>query len=117
MLIITEELDMITLTDSAVNRIKEIVAKRGSGVGLRIGVTESGCSGYSYALDYAETVNEGDIVVEQGDAKVVIDEKSMPLLSEMELDFVKEGLNQSFKFNNPNVVSSCGCGESFSVTK
>tara|TARA_R110002111_G_scaffold10681_4_gene34044 strand:- start:219 stop:545 length:327 start_codon:yes stop_codon:yes gene_type:complete len=108
---------MITLTESAVKRIKEIVAKRGSGIGLRIGVTESGCSGYSYALDYAESVAEDDIVIEQDDVKVVVDQKSLPVLDEMELDFVKEGLNQSFKFNNPNVVSSCGCGESFSTTK
>ncbi len=108
---------MIKLTDSAVKRIHDIVEKRGSGIGLRIGVVESGCSGYSYALDYAESVNEDDVVIEQGDAKVVIDKKSLPILAEMELDFVKEGLNQSFKFNNPNAVSSCGCGESFSTTK
>ena len=108
---------MITITESAANRIQTMLAKRGSGIGLRIGVTESGCSGYSYALDYAETVEDDDVVVEQHDVKVVIDQKSMPVLDEMELDFVKEGLNQSFKFNNPNVVSSCGCGESFSVTK
>ncbi len=108
---------MIKLTESAVKRIKDIVAKRGSGIGLRIGVTESGCSGYSYALDYAEAVGDDDVVIEQGDVKVVIDKQSLPMLDEMELDFVKEGLNQSFKFNNPNVVSACGCGESFSVTK
>ena len=78
---------------------------------------ESGCSGYSYALDYAESVSDDDVVIEQDEAKVVIDKKSLPILDEMELDFVKEGLNQSFKFNNPNAVSSCGCGESFSTTK
>jgi len=108
---------MIKLTDSAVKRIHDIVEKRGSGIGLRIGVVESGCSGYSYALDYAESVSDDDVVIEQDDAKVVIDKKSLPILDEMELDFVKEGLNQSFKFNNPNAVSSCGCGESFSTTK
>jgi len=108
---------MIKLTETAVARVRDMVAKRGSGIGLRIGVTKSGCSGYSYALDYAETIAENDIVIEQDGVKVVIDQESMPVLDDMELDFVKQGLNQSFKFNNPNVVSSCGCGESFSVTK
>jgi len=108
---------MIKLTEAAVNRVREMVEKRNSGIGLRIGVTESGCSGYSYALDYAETLNDNDMVIEQDGVKVVIDETSMPLLDGIELDYVKQGLNQSFKFNNPNVVSSCGCGESFSVTK
>lgn len=108
---------MIKLTETAVKRVREMVAKRGSGIGLRVGVTESGCSGYSYALDFAETVTDNDIVIEQDGVKVVVDQKSMPMLDEMELDFVKDGLNQSFKFNNPNAISACGCGESFSVTK
>tara|TARA_R110001583_G_C5601293_1_gene404539 strand:+ start:930 stop:1256 length:327 start_codon:yes stop_codon:yes gene_type:complete len=108
---------MIKLTKTAVARVHDMVTKRGSGVGLRIGVTKSGCSGYSYALDFAEAVADNDIVIEQDGVKVVIDQESMPVLDDLVLDFVKEGLNQSFKFNNPNVVSSCGCGESFSVTK
>ncbi len=108
---------MIKLTDSAVNRIEEMVSKREAAIGLRIGVTESGCSGYSYAMDFAESVNDNDTVVEQDGVKVIIDEASMPILDGIELDYVKQGLNQSFKFNNPNVVSSCGCGESFSTTK
>jgi iron-sulfur cluster assembly protein len=108
---------MIKLTESAVERVRDMVKKRGSGLGLRIGVTESGCSGYSYALDFAETVTDNDTIIEQDGVKIVIEQSSMPLLDGMELDFVKQGLNQSFKFNNPNVVSSCGCGESFSVTK
>jgi iron-sulfur cluster assembly protein len=108
---------MITLTDSAVSRVREMVSKKDNAIGLRIGVTESGCSGYSYALDFADVVADTDIVIEQDDVKVVVDNKSLPLLENMQLDFVKQGLNQSFKFNNPNVVSSCGCGESFSVTK
>ncbi len=108
---------MIILTNSAVQRVREMIEKRDDVVGLRIGVTESGCSGYSYALDFAETVAADDTVIEQDGVKLVITQKSMPLLDGMELDFVKQGLNQSFKFNNPNVVSSCGCGESFSVTK
>ncbi|MBL1321737.1 MAG: iron-sulfur cluster assembly accessory protein [Methylophaga sp.] len=108
---------MITLTETAVERVRDMVTKRGSGLGLRIGVTESGCSGYSYALDYAETAEEDDVVIEQDGINVVIAESSLSLLDGMELDFVTQGLNQSFKFNNPNVISSCGCGESFSVTK
>jgi len=108
---------MIKLTESAVNRVEEMVAKRDAAIGLRIGVTESGCSGYSYAMDFAETVNDNDTVIEQDGVKVIVDEASMPILDGIELDFVKQGLNQTFKFNNPNVVSSCGCGESFSTTK
>jgi iron-sulfur cluster assembly protein len=80
-------------------------------------VVKSGCSGYSYALDYADQVAADDVVIEQGDVKVVINEEAMPMMEGMELDFVREGLNQSFKFINPNVTSECGCGESFSVTK
>jgi len=108
---------MIKLTESAVSRVEEMVAKREAAIGLRIGVTESGCSGYSYAMDFAESVNDNDTVIEQDGVKVIVDEASMPILDGIELDFVKQGLNQTFKFNNPNVVSSCGCGESFSTTK
>lgn len=108
---------MITLTESAINRVRDMMAKRQSGIGLRIGVVKSGCSGYSYALDYADELAEKDVIIEQGDVKVVVNEEAMPMLDGMELDFVKEGLNQSFKFRNPNVTSECGCGESFSVTK
>ena len=108
---------MITLTNSAVERVREMMAKREDQIGLRIGVTESGCSGYSYALDFAETATDNDTVIEQDGVKIVIEQSSLPLLDGMKLDFVKQGLNQSFKFNNPNVISSCGCGESFSVTK
>jgi iron-sulfur cluster assembly protein len=108
---------MITLTESAIGRVRDMMNKRQSGVGLRIGVVKSGCSGYSYALDYADEVADNDIIIEQGDVKVVVNEDAMPILDGMELDFVKEGLNQSFKFRNPNVTSECGCGESFSTTK
>ncbi|WP_273149636.1 HesB/IscA family protein [Methylophaga thiooxydans] len=108
---------MITLTESAINRVRDMMTKRASGIGLRIGVVKSGCSGYSYALDYADELDNGDVILEQSDVKVVVNEEAMPLLEGMELDFVKEGLNQSFKFRNPNVTSECGCGESFSVTK
>lgn len=108
---------MITLTESAIDRVRDMMTKRESGIGLRIGVVKSGCSGYSYALDYADELANGDVILERGDVKVVVNEDAMPMLEGMELDFVKEGLNQSFKFRNPNVTSECGCGESFSVTK
>jgi iron-sulfur cluster assembly protein len=108
---------MITVTESAASRIRDMISKRGSGVGLRVGVTESGCSGYKYALDYAEAVAADDTVVERDDAKVVIDQKSLDIIGDTEVDYVKDGLNQSFKFNNPKAVSECGCGESFSLTK
>ncbi|MEC9314560.1 MAG: iron-sulfur cluster assembly accessory protein [Pseudomonadota bacterium] len=108
---------MITLTESAIKRVRDMMSKREGGVGLRVGVVKSGCSGYSYALDYADEVASDDVVIEQGDVKVVVNEDAMPMLDGMELDFVREGLNQSFKFINPNVTSECGCGESFSVTK
>ncbi|GAB4293937.1 MAG: iron-sulfur cluster assembly protein IscA [Methylophaga sp.] len=108
---------MITLTESAIKRVREMMSKRQNGVGLRIGVVKSGCSGYSYALDYADEVAADDVVIEQDDVKVVVNEEALPLLEGTELDFVREGLNQSFKFRNPNVVSECGCGESFSVSK
>jgi iron-sulfur cluster assembly protein len=107
----------ITLTQTAVKRVRDMVAKRDSGIGLRIGVVKSGCSGYSYALDYADSVAANDMIIQQDDVKVVVDKDNLPLLEGMILDFVKEGLNQSFKFINPNVTSECGCGESFSVTK
>lgn len=107
----------ITLTQSAVKRVNDMVTKRADSVGLRIGVVKSGCSGYSYALDYADDVAAEDQVIEQDNVKVVVNKDSLYLLEGMVLDFVKEGLNQSFKFRNPNVTSECGCGESFSVTK
>jgi iron-sulfur cluster assembly protein len=108
---------MIKLTESAVQRIQDMLAKRDGSVGLRVGVVKSGCSGYSYAMDFATDISEQDSVIEQGGVKVIVNTDDMPMLDGMELDFVKQGLNQSFKFNNPNAVSECGCGESFSVTK
>ena len=108
---------MITLTESAARRIHDMISKRGSGIGLRVGVTESGCSGYKYALDYAEGIADNDIVIERDGAKVIIDQKSLAIIGDTEVDYVKDGLNQSFRFNNPNATSECGCGESFSITK
>jgi iron-sulfur cluster assembly protein len=105
----------VTLTEKAANHVSNFIAKRGKGVGLRLGVRTSGCSGMAYKLEYADTVNPEDLTFESHGVKVVIDPKSLPYLEGTELDFTKEGLNEGFKFNNPNVKNECGCGESFNV--
>jgi len=105
----------IRVTENAANQIRTQISKRGSGIGLRVGVKEVGCSGFAYTYDYADEVRPGDSVIEAHDAKVVVGAESMAFLDGSTLDFVKEGLKQSFKFENPNVDATCGCGESFSV--
>ncbi|OTA19371.1 iron-sulfur cluster assembly protein IscA [Xenorhabdus beddingii] len=105
----------ISLTESAAQRILAFLDNRGKGVGLRLGVRTSGCSGMAYVLEFADTVNEEDQVFEDKGVKVIVDGKSILYLDGTELDFVKEGLNEGFQFNNPNVSSECGCGESFHV--
>jgi len=105
----------IQVTENAAKQIRTQISKRGRGVGLRVGVKEVGCSGFAYTFDYADEVRPGDSLIEAHDAKVVVDENSVALLDGSTLDFVKEGLKQSFKFENPNVDATCGCGESFSV--
>jgi iron-sulfur cluster assembly protein len=105
----------ISLTDSAATRVRTYLAKRGHGVGLRLGVRRSGCNGWAYTIDYAESVAADDVVFEQGGVKVIVAAESFPLIDGTEVDFVKEGLNEAFKFRNPNVKGECGCGESFSV--
>ncbi len=106
---------MITLTESAANHVQNHLAKRGKGVGLRLGVRTSGCSGLAYKLEYADAVNPDDMTFDSHGVKVVVDPKSLPYLDGTELDFTKEGLNEGFKFRNPNVKDECGCGESFNV--
>jgi iron-sulfur cluster assembly protein len=106
---------MITLTERAAAHVSTFIAKRGKGVGLRLGVRTSGCSGMAYKLEYADAVNPGDHTFESHGVKVVVDPKSLAYLDGTELDFAKEGLNEGFKFNNPNVKDQCGCGESFNV--
>ncbi|HET7763560.1 MAG TPA: iron-sulfur cluster assembly protein IscA [Burkholderiales bacterium] len=106
---------MITLTERAAAHVSGFIAKRGRGVGLRLGVRTSGCSGMAYKLEYADAVNPGDHTFESHGVKVVVDPKSLAYLDGTELDFAKEGLNEGFKFNNPNVKDQCGCGESFNV--
>jgi iron-sulfur cluster assembly protein len=105
----------VTLTESAANHVQNYLAKRGKGVGLRLGVRTSGCSGLAYKLEYADAVNDDDVTFDSHGVKVVVDPKSLPYLDGTELDFTKEGLNEGFKFRNPNVKDECGCGESFNV--
>jgi len=102
----------VTLTEKAATHIKNYIEKRGKGVGLRLGVRTSGCSGMAYTLEFADEFNDTDSQFESFGVKVLVDPKSLVYLEGTELDFVREGLNEGFKFNNPNVKSSCGCGES-----
>ncbi len=102
----------VTLTEKAATHIKNYIAKRGKGVGLRLGVRTSGCSGMAYTLEFADDFNDTDSQFESFGVKVLVDPKSLVYLEGTELDFVREGLNEGFKFNNPNVKNSCGCGES-----
>ncbi|PIQ12713.1 MAG: iron-sulfur cluster assembly protein IscA [Hydrogenophilales bacterium CG_4_9_14_3_um_filter_59_35] len=104
----------VTLTEKAATHIKNFIAKRGKGVGLRLGVRTSGCSGMAYTLEFADEFNDTDSQFESFGVKVLVDPKSLVYLEGTELDFVREGLNEGFKFNNPNVKNSCGCGESVS---
>jgi iron-sulfur cluster assembly protein len=105
----------ITMTDAAAERVRKFLEKRGKGIGLRLGVKTSGCSGMAYVLEFADQVEPDDLVFEDHGLKIVVSPKSLVYLDGTELDFAKEGLNEGFKFNNPNVKDSCGCGESFSV--
>lgn len=105
----------IQLTPSAAERIGSQLAKRGKGLGLRVGVKKSGCSGYAYTMDYADEVQDGEQVYEQHGARLVVRTDHLPVLEGLTLDFQKQGLNESFKFLNPNVKAECGCGESFAV--
>jgi iron-sulfur cluster assembly protein len=105
----------ITLTEKAATHVSNFLSKRGKGVALRLGVRTSGCSGLAYKLEYADEVKPEDKLFESHGVKVVVDPKSLPYLDGTELDFAKEGLNEGFKFNNPNVKDACGCGESFNV--
>jgi iron-sulfur cluster assembly protein len=105
----------ITLTEAAAERVQSFLANRGKGVGLRLGVKTTGCSGMAYVLEFCDEIEPEDEVFESAGVKVIVDPKSLVYLDGTELDFGKEGLNEGFKFNNPNVKDSCGCGESFTV--
>lgn len=105
----------ITLTDIAAERVQGFLKDRGQGLGLRLGVKTTGCSGLAYIMEYVDELQEGDEVFESHGVKIIIDPKSLVYLDGTELDYGKEGLNEGFKFNNPNVKDECGCGESFTV--
>jgi iron-sulfur cluster assembly protein IscA len=105
----------ITLSEKAAKHVQNYLVQRGKGVGVRLGVKTTGCSGLAYKLEYADAVTPDDQVFESHGVKVLIDPKSLSYLDGTELDFVREGLQQGFKFNNPNERDRCGCGESFRV--
>jgi len=105
----------ITLSERAANHVQSFIAKRGKGLGVKLGVRTSGCSGLAYQLEFVDAEDPADVRFESRGVAVFIDPKSLSYLDGTELDYVREGLSEGFKFNNPNVKSSCGCGESFSV--
>ncbi|MEN7531214.1 MULTISPECIES: iron-sulfur cluster assembly protein IscA [unclassified Cupriavidus] len=106
---------MITMTEKAAKHVARYLERRGKGVGLRVGVKTTGCSGLAYKLEYVDEVLPEDQVFETRGLKVIVDPKSLPYIDGTELDFAREGLNEGFRFNNPNVKDECGCGESFRV--
>mgnify|MGYP000166998820 CR=1 FL=1 len=110
-----KKLMSVTLTEKAASHVEEFLRKRGKGIGLRVGVKTSGCSGMAYALEFADKIEPEDQVYESFGIKVIVDPKSLPYINGTELDFVREGLNTGFKFKNPNEKESCGCGKSFHV--
>ena len=105
----------ISLTAAAGNHIARFLQKRGKGLGVRLGVKTTGCSGLAYAIEYADEVAADDTVFEDKGIKLIVDAKSLVYLNGTQLDFIKEGMNEGFKFSNPNEKSRCGCGESFSI--
>jgi len=105
----------ISLTESAAKHINSQLEKSGKGIGLRLGVKKSGCSGFAYVMDIAQEVGESDRVFESNGAKVIVNAESLTFLEGTEIDYTKQGLGHAFKFNNPNVKNQCGCGESFAV--
>jgi len=105
----------ITMTERAAEHIRSYLEKRGKGIGLRLGVRTTGCSGMAYVVEFADEIAANDEVFEQHDLKVVVDPKSLVYLDGTELDFAKEGLNEGLQFKNPNVKDECGCGESFNI--
>ena len=105
----------ITLTESAANRVRTFMEKRGKGIGVRLGVKTTGCSGMAYVMEFADAIDEGDQVFNDQGVKIVVNTKSLVYLDGTQLDYVREGLNEGFKFTNPNEKNRCGCGESFNV--
>ena len=107
----------VSLTESAAKQIKKQLEKRGKGIGLKLGVRKSGCSGYAYTIDYSDAIDNDQVVFEEHGVKVIVQDQDLPFVDGIELDYRREGINEAFRFNNPNVTGMCGCGESFTVNK
>lgn len=105
----------ITLTDAAARRVNSYLEKRGGGLGLRLGVKKTGCSGFAYVVDYADAANPEDVIFEQRGVKVLVSRDHLAFLDGTQVDFVRQGINEAFQFHNPNVKDECGCGESFNI--
>jgi iron-sulfur cluster assembly protein len=105
----------ISLTSAAAERVRSFLTRRGHGVGLRLSVKKTGCSGFAYVVNYADEVGPADVVFEERGVKVIVDRESLGYIDGTEVDFIKQGLNEAFRFRNPNVKGECGCGESFTV--
>lgn len=104
----------IRLTHSAAERVRSFLGRDG-GIGLRLGVKKTGCSGWAYTVELAEEIQDGDVVFEQDDVKIVVANENLSFLDGSVIDFAAEGLGSSFQFTNPNVTEECGCGESFTI--
>ena len=105
----------ISLTPAAADRVRTFLDRRGHGLGLRLGVKKTGCSGFAYVVNYADEISSEDLVFEDQGVKVIVDRESLGFIDGTEVDFVKQGLNEAFRFRNPNIKGECGCGESFTV--
>jgi len=105
----------IKLTESAAQRVQDYLSRRGGGLGLRLGVKKTGCSGFAYVVNYADAIGDQDQVFEDRAVKIVVDSQSLPYIDGTVVDFIKDGLNEAFRFRNPNVKGECGCGESFNI--
>ncbi len=105
----------ISLTNAAADRVQTFLSRRGHGLGLRLSVKKTGCSGFSYVVNYADELSDNDVVFEEHGVKVIVDREALSYIDGTEVDFVRQGLNESFRFRNPNVKGECGCGESFTV--
>jgi iron-sulfur cluster assembly protein len=106
---------MITVTPAAAKRIQANLTRRGSGIGIRVGIRTTGCSGFAYVLEYVDHTNADDTVFDTENVRVIVDAKSLPLLTDVEMDFVRQGLNEGFEFRNSAEKDRCGCGESFRI--
>ncbi len=106
---------MISVSETAANRMKTYLERRGKGVGIRLGIQTSGCSGMAYVIEYVDEIQADDEVFDVHGVKLIVDKKSLLYIDGTEVDFQKEGLNEGFRFKNPNAKGECGCGESFTV--